>query len=74
MRLAEDVFDYEAVKVAERYPNDSILEHVTEKVLADALWRIAKRECSVLKRKSDAIQLAPFMDVKDFPNTATPYP
>jgi hypothetical protein len=38
------------------------------------LWRIAKRECSVLKRKSDAIQLAPFMDVKDFPNTATPYP
>ena len=74
MRLAEDVFDYEAVKVAERYPNESILEHVTEKTLADALWRIAKRECSTLKRKSDAIQLAPFMDVKDFPNTATPYP
>jgi hypothetical protein len=74
MLLAEDVFDYEATKAAERYPNDSILEHVTEKVLADALWRIAKRECSVLKRKSDAIQLAPFMDVKDFPNTATPYP
>jgi hypothetical protein len=60
--------------VAERYPNESILEHVTEKTLADALWRIAKRECSTLKRKSDAIQLAPFMDVKDFPNTATPYP
>jgi hypothetical protein len=74
MALAEDVFDYEAVKVAERYPNESILEHVTEKTLADALWRIAKRECSTLKRKSDAIQLAPFMDVKDFPNTATPYP
>jgi hypothetical protein len=74
MRLAEDVFDYEAVKVAERYPNESILEHVTEKVLADALWRIAKRECSVLKRKSDAIQLAPFMDVKDYPGTATSYP
>jgi hypothetical protein len=74
MRLAEDVFDYEAVKVAERYPNESILEHVTEKTLADALWRIAKRECSTLKRRSDFIQLAPFMDVKDFPNTATPYP
>jgi hypothetical protein len=73
MLLAENVFDYEATKAAERYPNDSILEHVTEKVLADALWRIAKRECSTLKRRSDAIQLAPFMDVKDFPNTATPY-
>jgi hypothetical protein len=74
MLLAENVYDYEAVKVAERYPNESILEHVTEKVLADALWRIAKRECSGLKRRSDFIQLAPFMDVKDFPNTATPYP
>lgn len=77
MMLAENVFDYEAVKVAARYPTEAtahIAEHVTEKVLADALWRIAKRECSVLKRKSDAIQLAPFMDAKDFPNTATPYP
>jgi hypothetical protein len=74
MMLAEDVFDYEAVKVAARYPSDSILEHVTEQVLADALWRIAKRECRALKRRSDAIQLAPFMDVKDFPNTATPHP
>ena len=74
MMLAEDVFDYEAVKVAERYPNEPILEHVTEKVLADALWRIAKRECSTLKRRSDAIQLAPFMDAKDFPNKATAYP
>jgi hypothetical protein len=77
MRLAEDVFDYEAVKVAAKNPTESlaaIAEHVTEKVLADALWRIAKRECSILKRRSDAIQLAPFMDVKDFPNTATPYP
>lgn len=77
MRLAEDVYDYEAVKVAARYSTEAtahIAEHVTEKVLADALWRIAKRECSVLERRSDAIQLAPFMDVKDFPNTATPYP
>lgn len=74
MALAENVFDYEATKAAERYPNDSILEHVTEKTLADALWRIAKRECNTLKRRSDAIQLAPFMDAKDFPNTATAYP
>jgi hypothetical protein len=73
MQLAEEVFDYEATKAAAKHPNDSILEHVTEKVLADALWRIAKRECSTLKRRSDAIQLAPFMDAKDFPNTATPY-
>jgi hypothetical protein len=77
MLLAEDVYDYEATKVAAKKPSESlaaIAEHVTEKVLADALWRIAKRECSTLKRRSDAIQLAPFMDVKDFPNTATPYP
>jgi hypothetical protein len=74
MGLAEDVFDYEATKAAERYPNDHISEHVTEKVLADALWRIIKRECNTLKRRSDAIQLAPFMDAKDFPNTATAYP
>jgi hypothetical protein len=77
MLLAEDVFDYEATKAAAKNTTDTlaaIAEHVTEKTLADALWRIAKRECSVLKRKSDAIQLAPFMDVKDFPNTATPYP
>jgi hypothetical protein len=77
MRLAENVYDYEATKAAAKNTTDTlaaIAEHVTEKVLADALWRIAKRECSVLQRKSDAIQLAPFMDVKDFPNTATPYP
>jgi hypothetical protein len=74
MALAEEVFDYEATKAAAKHPNDSALEHVTEKVLADALWRIAKRECSTLKRRSDFIQLAPFMDAKDFPNTATAYP
>jgi hypothetical protein len=78
MKLAEDTYDYEAVMVvAKDYimdALDAVAEHVTEKVLADALWRIAKRECSTLKRRSDAIQLAPFMDAKDFPNTATPYP
>jgi hypothetical protein len=77
MLLAEDVYDYEATKVAAKKPSESlaaIAEHVTEKVLADALWRLAKRECSTLKRRSDAIQLAPFMDVKDYPRTATPYP
>jgi hypothetical protein len=77
MLLAENVYDYEATKVAAKKPTESlaaVAEHVTEKVLADALWRIAKRECSTLKRRSDFIQLAPFMDVKDFPNTATAYP
>ena len=77
MLLAENVYDYEATKAAAKNTTDTlaaIAEQVTEKTLADALWRIAKRECSTLKRKSDAIQLAPFMDVKDFPNTATPYP
>jgi hypothetical protein len=75
MILAENVFDYEATKAADRYPNDSILEHVTEKVLADALWRIAKRECNTLKRKSDATPLPQFMDAKEYPTTtATAYP
>jgi hypothetical protein len=74
MFVAEMVFDYEATKAAKRYPNDSILEHVTEKVLADALWRIAKRECSTLKRKSDAVPLPQFMDAKEYPRThASPY-
>jgi hypothetical protein len=77
MLLAEDVYDYEATKAAAKNTTDTlaaIAEHVTEKVLADALWRLAKRECSTLKRRSDAIQLAPFMDVKEYPRTATPYP
>ena len=77
MLLAENVYDYEATKVAAKKPTESlaaVAEHVTEKVLADALWRIAKRECSTLKRRSDFIQLAPFMDAKEFPNTATAYP
>jgi hypothetical protein len=77
MLLAENVYDYEAVKMAAEKPTESlaaVAEHVTEKVLADALWRIAKRECSTLKRRSDSIQLAPFMDAKEFPNTATAYP
>jgi ATP-dependent protease Clp ATPase subunit len=74
MGLAEDVFDYEATKAMAKHPNDSALEHVTEKVLADALWRIAKRECSFLQRKSDATPLAPFMDAKEYPRTtASPY-
>ena len=77
MLLAENVYDYEATKVAAKNHSQSlaaVAEHVTEKTLADALWRIAKRECSTLKRRSDFIQLAPFMDAKDFPNTATAYP
>jgi hypothetical protein len=75
MQLAEKVFDYEATKAEAKHPNDSVLEHVTEKVLADALWRIAKRECNTLKRKSDATPLPQFMDAKEYPTTtATAYP
>jgi hypothetical protein len=81
MLLAKNVYDYEAVKAAAATAKNTtntlaaIAEHVTEKVLADALWRIAKRECSTLKCRSDAIPLAPFMDAKEYPTTtATPYP
>jgi hypothetical protein len=78
MRLAEDVFDYEATKAAVKDTTDTlaaIAEHVTEKVLADALWRIAKRECSTLKRKSAATPLPQFMDAKEYPRTtATAHP
>jgi hypothetical protein len=74
MLVAEKLYDYAATKAADKYPNDHISEHVTEKTLADALWRIAKRECSFLKRKSDATPLAPFMDAKEYPRTtATAY-
>jgi len=74
MLVAENVYDYEATKAAKRYPNDSILEHVTEKVLADALWRIAKRECPFLNLKSAATPLPQFMDAKEYPRTtASPY-
>jgi hypothetical protein len=69
MLVAEKVYDYEATKAAVKYPNTPVSEQVTEKTLADALWRIAKRECSFLKRKSDAIPLAPFMDAKEYPRT-----
>lgn len=74
MLVAEKVYDYEATKAAAKHPSLPVSEQVTEKTLADALWRIAKRECSFLKRKSDAIPLAPFMDAKEYPRTtATPY-
>jgi len=74
MVLAEKVYDYEATKAAEKYPNDHISEHVTEKVLADALWRITKRECPFLNRKSAATPLPQFMEVGEYPRTtASPY-
>ena len=74
MLVAEKVYDYEATKAAEKYPNTSVSEQVTEKVLADALWRITKRECPFLNRKSAFIQLAQFMDVGEYPRTtASPY-
>jgi hypothetical protein len=65
MLVAEKLYDYEATKAADKYPND----HVSDKVLADALWRIAKRECSFLKRKSAATPLPQFMDAGEYPRT-----
>jgi hypothetical protein len=69
MLVAEKVYDYEATKAAAQCPNDHVSDHVTEKVLADALWRIAKRECSFLKRKSAATPLPQFMDAVEYPRT-----
>jgi hypothetical protein len=74
MFVAEKVYDYEATKAAEKYPNDHISEHITEKVLADALWRITKRECPFLNLKSAATPLPQFMNVGEYPRTtARPY-
>lgn len=74
MLVAEKVYDYEATKAAAKHPSIPVSEQVTEKVLADALWRIAKRECPFLNLKSAAIPLPQFMDVGEYPRTtASPY-
>lgn len=74
MLVAELVYDYEATKICAKYPNQDTLGHVTEKILADGLWRVIKRSCGFLNHKSGAVPLAQFMDSKDYPHTtATPY-
>lgn len=73
MELAERVYDYEATKLyykAHYNPE----QPVTEKVLADGLWRVIVRETPQLRRKSVAVPLPQFMNVTDFPRTtATPF-
>ena len=75
MRVAENVYDYEATKAVAKHHSIPVSEQVTEKVLADALWRVAKRECPFLNLKSAATPLPQFMDAKEYPRTtATPHP
>lgn len=78
MWLAEKVYDYEATKVSAKlrgfHGDDYIAQHVTEKVLADGLWRVIVRETPQLRRKSEAAPLPQFMNIRDFPRTtATPF-
>lgn len=73
MKLAEKVYDYEATKLYYKanYASD---KPVTEKVLADGLWRVIVRETYALKRKSAAWPLPQFMNIMAFPRTtATPF-
>lgn len=73
MELAERVYDYEATKLYYKahYNPD---KPVTEKVLADGLWRVIVRETYQLRRKSVAVPLPQFMAVGKFPRTtATPF-
>jgi len=73
MKLAEKVYDYEATKLYYKANYDSE-KPVTEKVLADGLWRVIVRETYALKRKSAAWPLPQFMNIMAFPRTtATPF-
>jgi len=73
MTLAEKVYDYEATKLYYKAEHNSE-QPVTEKVLADGLWRVIVRETYALKRKSAAVPLPQFMNIMDFPRTtATPF-
>ena len=73
MELAERVYDYEATKLYYKARYDSE-KPVTEKVLADGLWRVIVRETLQLRRKSAAVPLPQFMAVGKFPKTtATPF-
>jgi hypothetical protein len=72
MKLAERVYDYEATKLAVAAPLGESPERVSEKVLADGLWRVIKRAVAPLQRKSHAVELPQFMNAEFFPrNTAT---
>lgn len=77
MALAEKVYDYEATKLSFKQGDDTgdtIAQHITEKVLADGLWRVIVRETRALQRKSEAVALPPFMNIMDYPKTtATPF-
>lgn len=73
MTLANKVYDYEATKLYYK-THYNPEQPVTEKVLADGLWRVIVRETYALQRKSEAVQLPQFMNIMDFPRTtATPY-
>lgn len=73
MTLANKVYDYEATKLYYKAEHNSE-QPVTEKVLADGLWRVIVRETYALKRKSAAVPLPQFMNIMDFPRTtATPF-
>ena len=72
MELAERVYDYEATKLAVAAPLGESPERVSEKVLADGLWRVIKRAVAPLQRKSHAVELPQFMNADRFPrSTAT---
>jgi len=77
MTLAEKVYDYEATKLSFKQgalTGDDIAQHVTEKVLADGLWRVIVRETPQLRRKSEAVPLPQFMAAGKYPKTtATPH-
>lgn len=77
MALAEEVYDYEATKLSFKQGDDTgdtIAQHITEKVLADGLWRVIVRETHQLRRKSEAVPLPQFMNVMYYPRTtATPF-
>lgn len=77
MALAEKVYDYEATKLSFKqgpHTGDDIAQHITEKVLADGLWRVIVRETYPLQRKSEAVALPQFMNILHYPKTAaTPF-
>jgi hypothetical protein len=69
MKLAERVYDYEATKLAVAAPLGETAQLVSEKVLADGLWRVMKRAVAVIGRKSHATELPQFMNAELFPRT-----
>lgn len=71
MKLAQLVYDYEATKIAVCTPVGETAQRVSEKVLADGLWRVMKRDVPALNSKSHARELPQFMSAELYPrNTA----